>query len=159
VILTGWEVNSITYYLWDISYCMICSFTPEDRRKHEQEIIGRYLDRIRKNPANKDVPSLESAMELHRISLIVVNFFGGLIAAFGGVGEKQGNSENDMASWSEKCEAAMADALGDEAALAKALDIPVSLVGQFRKDYLTYLHRWKKFSNFRPTIPTRGKQG
>jgi len=144
VILTDWEVNSITYYLWDISYCMICSFTPVDRRKHEQEIIRRYLDAIRENPANSDVPPLESAMELHRISLIVVNFFGGLIAAFGGVGEKQGNSENDMKSWSEKCEAAMTDALEDEVALAKTLDVHVSLVGQFREDYAAFLRRWKK---------------
>ena len=149
VILTDWEVNSITYYLWDVSYCMICSLTPEDRRKHEKEIIGRYLDKIRKDPAIDKAPSLESAMELHLISLIVVNFFGGLIAVFGGVGEKQGNSENDMKSWSEKCEAAMNDALADEAALTRALDIPVSLVRLFKKDYLTYSRRWQALSNLR----------
>ncbi|MEW5736450.1 MAG: phosphotransferase [Thermodesulfobacteriota bacterium] len=141
VLLTDWEVNSITYYLWDISYCMICSFTPEDRRKYEPEIIHRYLDALKKNPANTGVPSFEGAMELHRISLIVINFFAGLIESFGGVGTKQGNSENDMKSWREKCEAAMADALEDEAVLAKILDVPVSLVRLFREDYIAYAQR------------------
>ena len=136
VILTDWEVNSITYYLWDISYCMICSFTPEDRRKHEQEIIRRYLDAIREDPENQDVPSFESAMELHRISMIVIQVFSWVISLFGGVGEKQGNSDNDMKSWGEKVGAAMSDALADEAALAKALDVDVSLVREFREDYL-----------------------
>jgi hypothetical protein len=137
VLLTDWEVNSITYYLWDISYCLICSFTPEDRRKYEQEIIRRYLDAIRENPANRDVPSLERAMELHRISLIVVNVFGWLISCFGGVGTTQGNSDNDVQSWGEKIGAAMEDALEDEAALAKTLSVDVSLVNQFRKLYIS----------------------
>lgn len=138
VILTDWEVNSITYYLWDISYCMICSLTPEDRRQHEEGIIRHYLKSIAENSANIDIPSFEKAMELHRISFIVVNFFGGLIAAFGGVGETQGNSNNDIESWDEKCGAAMLDALKDQQVLAKALDIDVSLVSQFREDYLAY---------------------
>jgi hypothetical protein len=141
VILTDWEVNSITYYLWDISYCMICSLTPSDRREHEEDTIRRYLAALADGSPATVVPSLESAMELHRISGIVVNFFGGLIAAFGGVGKTHGNSDKDMQSWGEKCEAAMMDALEDEVALAKALDVDVALVEEFRSDYRVYLAR------------------
>ena len=144
VILTDWEVNSITYYLWDVSYCMVCSFTPEDRRAHERDVLRRYLDAIREDPANEDVPSLESALEMHRISMVVIHFFSGLIALFGGVGESQGNSSEDMRSWNAKLEAAMADALEDEEAFATSLDLPVSVVRRFREDYAALLARWRR---------------
>lgn len=135
VILTDWEVNSITFYLWDITYCMTVSFTPEDRRKHEEAFIRRYLDGLRENPQISDVPSFESAMELHKISMICIQVFAWLISRFGGVGETQGNSDEDMHSWKEKLDGAMADVLGDQAGLARALDVDVSLVKRFREDF------------------------
>lgn len=137
VVLTDWEVNSVTFYLWDITYCMTVSFTPEDRRRYEGEFIRRYLDAIRENPENTDVPSLESAMELHRIGMIVIQIFSWFISRFGGLGETQGNSDNDMQSWKDKLDGAMSDVLGDEAGLAKALDVESSLVKQFRADFLS----------------------
>ncbi len=137
VILTDWEINSITFYLWDITYCMTVSFTPEDRRRYEGEFIRRYLDAIRKSPGNTNVPSLESAIELHRIGMIVIQIFSWFIARFGGLGKTQGNSDNDMQSWKANLDGAMADVLGDEAGLAKSLDVEIALVKQFRADFLS----------------------
>jgi hypothetical protein len=155
IILTDWEVTSITYYMWDISYAMMCSFSPEDRRKNEEHIVRGYLEALAEHD---DVPTFESAMEMHRISGIVVSYFGGLIAAFGGVGETQGNSKADMDSWAEKCEAAMLDALADEVALARSLDIEVSLVRRFREDYLTYSRRAADFAEEPGVLPYLRRQ-
>lgn len=53
-----WQLHWVGPVFHDVSYLIASSLTVEDRRAHEKEILGRYLDTLQKLGKDRGVPRL-----------------------------------------------------------------------------------------------------
>lgn len=139
-IACDWEANCNTFLLWDVAYAMLCSLSPEDRTKHLDALLVYYLDIMKSNITQlygaayaATLPSLETAREIVLVSTLACYFWATAMTAFGGVGETQNNSGEDMKSWGAKMGPAISEALLHPE-LARILGVEKEIVDQFNLD-------------------------
>jgi hypothetical protein len=63
--LVDWQLSRQGCWAHDVTYAISTALAPADRRAHERELLGDYLDRLRKHGV-EDPPSFDEAWHLHR---------------------------------------------------------------------------------------------
>lgn len=126
VVMTDWEAFSVTPFLWDCAYAMLCGLEPTVRRESEREIVTTYLkwltSALEDSPGNHpELPDDDEALQLCRRLYLVVYFFGWLLQKVGGVGDKQGNSSEDVKAWRERVLDAVCHVFSEDHALVQVI--------------------------------------
>jgi len=135
VTLTDWEAVSITPFMWDCCYTIHLGLSVADRRAHERDLIKDYLACLN-SLGVQDVPRFDEAYRLYKLMAIVIKYFGWILGYIGGVGEKQGNSDDDMIAWGERLVEGAMDATRDVAWFAKEIGVEVSHIEHQRRDFM-----------------------
>ena len=142
MVMVDWEASSVTPFMWDCTYAMVCALDPDVRREHHRAIIRGYLANLqRERQAWNPEAKLESeelleqvALKQYKILLLVVRYFGLLLDKIGGVGEEiQGNSKQDMEAWTLRVREAALDGMADPAEVFESLGLSAEDVVEYRK--------------------------
>eukprot|EP00759_Apiculatamorpha_spiralis_P026290 PhF_6_TR29331/c0_g1_i3/m.43052 len=83
IIMCDWEAVSVTPFMWDVTYSMVCGLDPAIRRKEELNLIQEYLKAL---PQPRPVLD-HNVIMLHRVMMVIVNYFGWILVCIGGVGD------------------------------------------------------------------------
>ena len=148
VIMTDWEANAITPFMWDCTYAIVCGLSVKDRRAQRDSIVKHYLKELQtqltKNRIDGtlkrggtaddslEVPSFEASMKLYNMMVICIWYFGWILGEVGGVGKTQGNTDNDMDAWTERLTTACLEAVEEEDAFAKDIGVSVDVIRKFK---------------------------
>ena len=86
--------------MWDCAYSLAIGVDAAVRRSNEEQYVHEYL-RLLANASGGSfvVPSFDDAMVLLRRMYLMISYFGWLLERIGGVGQTQGNTENDLRVW------------------------------------------------------------
>ena len=148
VIMTDWEANAITPYMWDCTYAIVCGLKVEVRRQFEVDIIKTYLTNLQVELKQNridgtlkraggsdqiDFPSLDSTLRLHRLMVVCIWYFGWILGEVGGVGRTQGNTSEDMGAWTERLNTACLDATSNVEEFANEIGVSKEAILFFRK--------------------------
>jgi hypothetical protein len=67
--LLDWQLMVRGRWVHDVTYLLVTALDPEDRRKHERDLLARYLDSLRRRGVERP-PSEEEAWTLHRQAVV-----------------------------------------------------------------------------------------
>lgn len=148
VIITDWEAMCVSPFMFDFTYAITISLPPEIRRREEAALLEYYVASLHaallsccagNNNKNNAVPDkaalLQEAQRQVRVLKVAIRVWSFLIYCFGGVGEQQRNTANDMAVWRERVEYVCHETLRDqEAQLAADLGIAPQDVRSFYEE-------------------------
>lgn len=83
--LLDWQLMVRGSWAHDLTYLLITGLEPEERRRHERELLGSYLERLR--AAGVPAPHLEEAWKLYRQAALWGLMIGWLITPPANYGE------------------------------------------------------------------------
>jgi thiamine kinase-like enzyme len=126
VVFTDLEAMNLTPYIWDFMYVTVLSLPTETRRASFRTLLELYVSGLHKAGVPKEDVSYEKAEYDYAVMIVAFRYYCWGLTKVGGVGQVQGNSDNDMSCWLDRCTKATEEVRPKRLELAKTFGVDVS---------------------------------
>ena len=136
VVMCDWEAVNVAPLLWDFTYCTIIGLRVADRRAWQTRLLQQFLGHLRDRGVDEKL--LDSARAVVETQLLaIVLAYVSLVVYDNGLWAGQGNTSEDLATWTRRVMDAASG--GDAAAIAGALHVPVEDIRRLQEYLLAKL--------------------